>query len=243
MKTIVSASLAGAVFVAATGRTLAADAPVPTYSAVYTVEYKGRGVGTAAFSVTYDAAKNVYEFTSKTMAKGLLKLARPNAVVERSDFLYVNGHIKPVEFWYEDGSRKGDDNKHLEFDWGKHVAVISDKDGRREIALQDMSLDTGSLQVALMQDLITTGHAGKYVLANDGADVYEYVDKGEAMTMTWLGLIATHSFVRQREGSTRSSWIWAAPSLRWLPVRIETRKDDEVQTSFTLMSVEGLEKQ
>ena len=46
----------------------------------------------------------------------------------------------------------------------------------------------------------------------------------------------------RREGSSRTTYVWVAPQLDYLPARIETRKDDEVQTALTLMSVEGIEK-
>jgi hypothetical protein len=34
--------------------------------------------------------------------------------------------------------------------------------------------------------------------------------------------------------------LWVAPTLSFLPVRVEQRRDNEVQTSFLLTSVEGL---
>jgi hypothetical protein len=243
MKTVVAVALVGATFIGLSSGARAAEPAVPVYSAVYQVEYKGRTVGTTEFAVTFDAATNAYEFTSRTTARGLLKLLAPaNPVVERSHFLVVNDRVRPVEFWYEDG-RKGENNKHVEFDWDKRVAVVSAKDGRREVALDDSTLDSGSVQVALMQDLIKTGHPGKYSLATDEAKSYEYVDRGEATTTTGVGTLATRSFVQQREGSSRSTWLWAAPELRYLPARIESRKDNEVQTALTLMSVEGIKKQ
>jgi hypothetical protein len=34
--------------------------------------------------------------------------------------------------------------------------------------------------------------------------------------------------------------LWVAPELRFLPVRIEQRRDGEVQTAFELVKLEGL---
>src|SRR5262245_6318952 len=83
-----------------------------TYSAVYRVEYKGKEAGTAEFGVRA-LESGLYEFSSRTLAKGLLKLARPNPAVERSHFRVENGSVRPVEFWFEDGSRSGEDNLHI----------------------------------------------------------------------------------------------------------------------------------
>jgi hypothetical protein len=245
MKTIVSASLAGATLLGAASR-VAADAPppVPTYTATYAAEYKGKSLGTSEFKVTHDPAKNTYEFTSTTIAKGILgKLAAPNPTIQHSIFTLVDGKVRPSEYWYKDGTRKADGDKHIQFDWDRHVATVSDKDGRREVSLDDISLDDGSLYAALMRDLIVNGKPGQYRIADsEQAKTYGFEDKGEAQTDTGLGKLATHCYVQHREGSSRSTYIWVAPQLDFLPVRIETHKDDEVQTALTLMSVEGIEK-
>jgi hypothetical protein len=225
---------------ACAGSAAAADG-IATYSAVYQVEYKGKDVGTSEFAVRYDAAESVYEFSSRSQAKGLLKILSPKPVVERSRFKVEGGHIRPLEYWYEDGSRKGEKNQHIEFDWQRRIAVITNEDGRRETALDDRSLDRGSMQVALMRDLAATGKPGDYQLANDeGAQPYVYKDDGEATIATGVGSLATRAFVQQREGSSRATLFWFAPKLQFLPARIEQRRNGEVQTALTLTSVEGL---
>jgi hypothetical protein len=228
---------------AASGSAAAADPAIPTYSAIYEVAYKGKDLGTSEFKVSYDAASDTYEFSSRTMAKGLLKLASPNPVVERSHFRIANGRIRPIEFWYEDGSRKGEDNLHVEFDWERRVAIMSGDGSRREVALEDRTLDRGSMQVALMRDMIAAQRPGDYRLAGeDGAQGYAFTDNGEATTDTGIGTLKTRSFTQQREGSSRSTWLWFAPELSYLPARIEQRRDGEVQTAFKLASVTGLGK-
>lgn len=221
-------------------RTIAAEPEVPVYTAQYEVEYKGKNLGSSAFAVRHDAAQGLYEFTSSTTAKGLLKLARPDPVVERSLFKVVDGRVRPVEFWYEDGSRKGEDNRHVEFDWDRRIAVVTDENGTREVPLDETSLDPGSIHVALMQDLVLNGKPGQYRIADEQmAKAYGYVDNGEAQIETGLGTLATHSYIQQREGSSRSTWIWVAPELSYLPARIEQRKNGEVTMALKLVSVEG----
>ena len=57
---------------------------------------------------------------------------------------------------------------------------------------------------------------------------------------TGSGSVATRILTQQRAGSSRVTWLWVAPELRFLPVRIEQRRDGEVQTAFELLSVSGL---
>ena len=227
--------------VLAAGGARAADPALTPYTALYKVEYKGKDLGTSEFKLSYDATKDVYEFSTKTQAKGFVKLARPNPVIERSQFRVTGNRLVPIEFWYEDGSRKGDGNLYIQFDWDRRAAIVTGEGGRREVALQDGALDRGTMQVALMRDLGTTGKASHYLLADeDSVKPYDYVDNGEATTPTGVGQLATRALVQQREGSSRATTIWVAPQLHYLPVRIEQRKDGEVQTAFTLTSVTGI---
>jgi hypothetical protein len=218
-----------------------ADTTVATYTATYRVVYKGKEAGTAEFGVRQLAEQDVYEFSSRVMAKGMLKLARPNPAVERSRFRVDENGIRPLQFWYEDGSRSGEDNFEIAFDWARRVATVSDSEARREIALPDAALDRGSLQVALMRDLAGTGAVRSFKLADeDGVIEYEYTDNGTATMPTGSGPVTTRVLTQQRVGSSRTTSLWVAPELRFLPVRIEQRRDGEVQTAFELVSVTGL---
>jgi hypothetical protein len=219
----------------------APDSSVATYTATYSVQYKGKEAGTAEFGVRYLEDRDLYEFSSRVLAKGLLKLARPNPAIERSHFRVDAGGIRPVEFWYEDGSRSGEDNFHIVFEWDRRIATVSTADGRRELALPAAAVDRGSLQAVLMRDLAATGAARTYSLADeDGVADYGYTDNGAATITTGQGPVDARILTQAREGSSRTTWLWVAPELRYLPVRIEQRRDGEVQTAFQLVKVEGL---
>ena len=217
----------------------AADASITTYRAVYDVEFKGKSLGTAEFSVSYDAKREIYRFESTAHAKGFLKLVTPNPVIQRSDFRVAEGAIQPLEFWYEDGTRKGEDNAHVVFDWDRGVALSEIEGARHELEITAGVLDLGSAQVALMRDLARTGRPGTYVLADgDSLKTYEYTDNGELSVATGLGPRQAIGFVQQRQGGSPSLWVWVAPDLQFVPVRIERRRDGEVRTAFTLQSME-----
>lgn len=220
----------------------ALDPTVVAYTATYRVDYKGKEAGASVFRVRYVPDDDVYEFTSSTTAKGLLKLVRPDPIIDRSRFRVEGGTIRPLEFWHEDGSRSGEDNVHIVFDWQRQIATVSDTVTRRELELPAAALDRGSVQVALMRDLGVTGEACRYDLADeDSVASYVYTDNGTATIETRAGSHATRVLTQQREGSSRVTWLWVAPELRFLPVRIEQRRDGEVQTAFTLERVEFVE--
>jgi hypothetical protein len=230
-----------ALFLAVSAAGAAEDSGIATYQATYRAEYKGKNVGTAQWSVVYHADGDTYEFNSQTRTKGLLKLVSPNPAIERSVFRVENGKIVPLEFWFEDGSRKGDDNFHLVFDWERNIAIASRTDGRHELATPAGTLDRGSLQVALMRDLALTGKVGRYRFADDDSVTeYIYDDEGETTTDTGIGKLTTRALKQHREGSSRTTYLFMAPELRFLPARIEQHRNGEVLTAFTLEEVSGM---
>lgn len=237
--TSLSASAAGAIVALGAAAGTVAVEP-PTYTATYEVEHKGRDVGSSTFSVEFDATRGVYTFRSRTEAKGLLRLLSPNPVVERSEFVVRDGTLRPLEFWYEDGSRKGEDNYHMRFDWEAGKAIV-EGEKRVEIDLQPGVLDRGSMQVAVMVDMASGEPPGPYVLADeDSLKTYVYTREGEQALATPLGVLDTVRYRQQRHGSSRSTVLWAAPALDHLPVRIEQHRDGNAETVFALVRWERL---
>jgi len=229
-----------ALVVVAADEARADDPTVATYTATYMVEYKGKQAGVSEWSVR-DVGDGRYEFQARITPKGMLKLVRPKPTIERSQFRVEGTHFRPLEYWFEDGSRSGEDNWHLVFDWERHIATISTSEARRELTVPDSAIDIGTLKAAVMRDLTAKGAPGPYEVADqDAVFTYEYSDSGPATLQTGVGSLETQLFVQHRAGSSRSTWLWAAPKLGFLPVRIEQRRNDEVQTSFLLQKVDGL---
>jgi len=218
-----------------------ADASVATYTATYRVEYKGKEAGVSDWSVR-DLGGGRYEFQARITPKGMLKLIRPKPAVERSQFrVEANGVLRALEYWYEDGSRSGDGNWHVVFDWARRVATVTTSEARRELPVTDAVIDIGTLKAAVVRDMALTGLPGPYEIADkDAVATYEYMDSGSPTLATDVGSLETRLFVQRRAGASRSTWLWAAPSMGFLPVRIEQRRNDEVQTAFLLTKVDGL---
>jgi hypothetical protein len=229
-----------AAFTAAVHSAWGADGDVATYKATYSVEYKGKEAGVSDWSVR-SLGDDRYEFLASITAKGMLKLIRPKPTVERSQFRLEGGALRPLEYWFEDGSRSGEDNWHVVFDWQRRVATVTTADARRELNVPDVAPDIGTLKAAVMRDLVARGVPGPYQITDeDSIGTYEYTDGGAATLQTGIGSLETRIFVQQRAGSSRSTWMWVAPTLGFLPVRVEQRRNNEVQTAFLLKSVDGL---
>jgi Protein of unknown function (DUF3108) len=210
-----------------------------TYRAVYRVERDGNKSGESEWSLTYDAERGVYRFVSSLSVVGALRFALPNPIVERAEFEYDKGEIVPIEFWYEDGTRNGDENVHISFDWRRRRAVASSQGESTELELSAGVLDRASMQVAVMRDMASADGPSSYKLADgDSIKVYNYSSAGQEAVQAPAGTLETHAFVQQREGSSRRLLVWAAPEIGFLPVRMEQQKDGQTDTTFTLEFVE-----
>lgn len=222
-----------------TAGALAAD-DIALYSAVYTLEHKGRDRGESVFTVEHDIARDVYTFRSSTEVKGMvLRLVAPNAIVEHSEFELEAGRIRPLAFSYEDGSRSGDDNYAASFEWQANRVTLTGEDGRIELPIEGRVLDRGSMQVALSRDVAAGRDPGPYVLADeDSLKTYRYADEGAHEIDTALGRFTARRFRQQRDGSSRYTVLWLVPELEYLPARIEQYRDGEVDTALVIESLE-----
>lgn len=212
------------------------------YQSEYEVRYKGRRVARATFSVTA-GEDGEHVFQSVTRARGIWRLASPNPAMETSRFSVAGERLVPIQFDYQDGSRKGEDNYMVEFDRPGDQVRIASAGGILELPLEDGLLDRGSLQVALMYDLSACRAPGPYrYVDDDGIRTYEYERVDDLDTETGIGTLSTIRFSQSREGSSRTTNLWLAPDLQYLPVRIEQLRDGSVETVFTLEDVDGIER-
>jgi len=88
---------------------------IPTYRAVYRLEYEGLPSGISEISVSYHPGRRDYEYVSTTRATGLFKLSMPDPIVERSRFSWKEGRITPMEYSY--GGERGVAEQRMTFDW------------------------------------------------------------------------------------------------------------------------------
>ena len=161
--TSISAVLAGLV---ATAGVSAEPGEIVEYNAEYEVRYKGRRVAHAQFNVAADT-EGTYVFSSSTRARGILRLASPKPAVEWSQFGVAGDRIVPMQFRYEDGSRKGDDNYALEFNSSTGQVFVNGPGGQLSVPFEAGLLDRGSLQVELMRDLGACLHPGPLRYVDD----------------------------------------------------------------------------
>jgi hypothetical protein len=217
-----------------------AESGPAAFRAEYIVMYKGRESGEATFELSYDAATETYEFVSETRLRGLLlRAVSPNPVIDRSRFRYTDAHIEPIEFSNEDGSRSGDGNQHVDFDWESGQATLQNEDGTRDVPIEKGVVDRASQQIALMSALAGNRVPGRISVADgDSVSSYEITVDGTRVVDTELGELEVVRINQQREGSSRTTVYQFAPSLHYIPVSIEQYRDGEAQFGWFIEAVD-----
>lgn len=212
---------------------------IPTYEAHYRAEYRGHRLGSRIITVSYDAEDQRYVFESETRLRGILRFARPNPAVERTVFELDEGSIRPLEFDYTDGSRTGEDNVHILFDWDSGIAV--DESRSSQVSLPAGTLNVGTILVKLMLDVSRGIPPGPYVHTDgESLGIYSYTAGDPESVEVEAGEFDTIVYEQQHGDSSRRTIYWLAPALGYLPIRIDQHTDGERRLSLTLESVTGL---
>lgn len=207
------------------------------FAAEYDVELSGlSGVMSSSLSQQDNGS---YVFENRTRARGMARMLRPRDVVDRSEFVVTDGELRPLRYLSEDGSRRNKGGSTIEFDWDQANAASQYEGERREVALDRALLDRQLMQIAMMRELAAGQRAGSYsVIDRHHVKEYQVEVQGEEQVSVPAGDFATVRVLRRRPGSSRSTLLWCAADLDYLPVRMQQMKDDKVIATLTLKSVQ-----
>lgn len=224
--------LVGCLFAACVVSAQAADTHRPQpFVAVYEVATSGVGVGrmTRTLEMTADDG---YRFSAVVEARGLVALLKPTRITEESVGRWADTH--PVATRYSHGKQSGKKRKEtlIDFDWaaGRSHATINGTPV--EGALEPGALDKLNYQLALMRDLAAGVTTLRYHITDAGGSK-DYALERRADERVEAGGTAYDTVpVAYSRDDGRRTVLWCAPSLDYLPVRIEyTEKDGAVTTA------------
>ena len=222
-----------AIVPASANAALDVQAPAP-FVAKFAIEWKGITAGYSQLELTR-SAPNAYTYKSRNMARGVFRLAFPDAISQTSEFSIVDGQVRPAAYHADDGARDEGKSVDLKFDWqARRVTGVSEKKPV-DIALQPGTVDSLSVQIALMREL-AAGSTPKsfWLIDNDEIKEYRYVHEGTVTLDTPLGKLDTVIYRSERSGSDRVTRLWLAPALGYLPVRAERSRAGRVDFGLSI---------
>ena len=205
------------------------------FRATYNAEWKGITAATSVVELR-PAGPDTYTYSSENSARGIFRMAFPDALIQISTFKVIDGRIVPQTFR---GTDEKDRAINLTFDWQKKRVTGVAKERAVDLELPEGAQDAMSLQIASLRNL-ASGKLDKTAWMIEGNKLkdYEMTLDGNARIETELGDLDTLIYVSRRPNSDRFTRTWVAPALGYLPVRAESIRGKKVEVTLLIQSVD-----
>lgn len=193
------------------------------FTAIYQVDRDGTPLGSARFTLS-PQGENCYLYHGVARPEGLAALLA-GETVEQSHFCVAGGKIRPVSYKTQEDGGKGD-NFSLKFDWVNRVVRTDNAEPRK---LSADGVDPLSLQIALRKLLSDAGGVlptrpiDLVVVEDDREKNYSFRVIGHESLQTPIGSLDAIRIDRV-DDSKRQLRLWLAPSLDYLPVKVEQQR-------------------
>ncbi len=215
-----------------------ADVTLQPFSASYTLERSGFKAKRRIRLDRGDAPES-YLFTSESKARGAAAAVKPEAVTELSRFVVKNGRVLPLEYRLQDGNDGGERNVSLKYHWQEGIIRAESGGESTELELHADLLTPLAIDAALMHDLDAGGVDISYrVVEGTRIRQWTFHREGAETLRTAAGHFETYRYRLDRQ-SKREIRMWVAPALRFLPVRVEQRKDGELKMAMAIRKFAG----
>jgi uncharacterized protein DUF3108 len=236
-RAVIAAALlaaAAAGYAAPAGHTLSPPTP-PTalpvpFVATYTIAWHGVTAGSSTLELR-QTAPQLYLYTSTDTAYGVFRLAFNHALRQSSRFRVEAGEVEPLSF--EAGGIGND--VMAQFDWKIGQVTGTAKGKLLDLKLQPGTQDPLSVQIAIMLSLQSQDPPASFWMLNtDEIDRFQYVRREESTLDTPLGKLRTILYTSHQAGSDKTTYLWLAPALDYMPARAEQRVKGSTQISLQI---------
>lgn len=210
--------------------------PLEPFEARYLLTDGSARVGHA--DIGLEPASEGWRYYSRVEPEGLYALlADP---VEDAAWLEAHGDtLRPLRFRHV-GSKR-DERITVQFDWQAGEARASTPEGETSLPLEPGTHDQFSAMLAVIQAFANGRRRLELPSIDDEGKtkplVFEHA--GTPSVTVPLGTYETVRVRRVRKNSKRETETWLAPSLGWVPVRIEQRKKGELVARMELIGLNG----
>lgn len=216
-------------------------AQLPPFDARYQVTTLGglATVGEYRISLTQTGADR-FRYETVSHPVGIVAWFKKENLLERSDWVLDGEVIRPEDTLYV--KRTGDRDRVIRttFDWPAHRAVQVADGHTKVVAIHDGVLDRILFQVALMRDLIQRRTPLEYRFVDKGRlKTFHFQVQGRETVRTPMGDFEAVKLERVPLPGEKADYVWAAPRLCYLPVRIAYWKSEGPAFNMLLRSLDG----
>jgi len=205
------------------------------FEATYAWIWHGMTVAVSTLKLEQKDDTWVYSSRSEPRGMGRMFSERP---VSQSVISVSSSGARPLSYKADDGTPSTKRDADVKFDWAQNRVTGVYEDAKVDLPLQPGIQDDLSVQIAVMVELLR-GHTPDKFLMLDKNSVreYQYTREGDETLSTPVGNVATIVFGAQKSGSPRITRFWCAPSLGYIPLRVEQKRGDEVQWTMQIQKL------
>ncbi|MCB1757000.1 MAG: DUF3108 domain-containing protein [Gammaproteobacteria bacterium] len=193
--------------------------------------------GVAKLSLKSQGDEWIYSLV--TEPSGIFRLTGKGRIHEVSIINVNKDRLIPRSYSYSQAGDEKRRNIDAQFNWeGKQLTIQSRGEEETE-ALTDPILDRLSVTLAVM-DQVRKGFSNAEMQVLDAGKIktMEFINEGKETLDTKLGRMETIVVRRTREGSSRETVTWFAPSLNYVPVQMEQLKRGKLVARLTINKLE-----
>jgi hypothetical protein len=205
----------------------------------YSATYAGiwRGMTVAASTLNLEQTGDTWTFSSRSEGRGIGKIASGIFPPLQVSVVRVTDQgVLPQSFKSSGGN--SDKSIELNYNWQTHKVTGTYEGTKVDLPLTPRVQDDGSVQLGLMVELLA-GRTPPNVQLIDKNSVrdYEFSRDGEATINTPMGDVHTLIFKSQKKNSPRITRFWCAPDRGYIPMRVQQKKDNDVQWTLEIQSL------
>lgn len=215
---------------------------IAPFEIVYDVGNNLITAGTARLSLSNEG--DLWNYSLNTKPRGVFKLAGKGRITEYSILKLVEKddaiELQPQEYQFrqDDEKRRAVD---ASFNWAESSISYTYRGADTTEIFSEPVLDRLSVTLVIMNALRHDfDKAEIQVFDNGKVKAVAFINDGTEVLKTPLGNIDTIRVInRNATGGSRETTTWFAPSLDYVPIKIEHRKRDELVARLSLIKLEN----
>jgi hypothetical protein len=213
----------------------AADELKP-FEASYNWIWHGMTVATSTLHLEHqEGNKWVYRSKSEPRGMGRLFSERP---IQESVLEVTDAGVRPLTYKADDGTSATKRDADVQYDWEHNRVSGVNENAKVDMAMPPGIQDDLSVQIALMVELLRGHTPDKFsLLSGNSVREYRYARDGQETLKTPAGTIETVIYRSEKQYSPRVTRFWCAPSLGYIPLRVEQKRKDDVEWTMQVQSV------
>lgn len=208
------------------------------FQADYTLSRNDFSFGVAEYRL-YPQTNDTLIYESTAKPEGFAAVFVRDNIIERSQIKRLADGFQPLQYEYQ--QRGGKETKHyqLNFDWAQQKLVNTNINTTFD--LPENTQDMLSFQLQLMHTLQSGGKSLSFHLADrNKLRSYQLNFINKAKLKTIIGELEVILLEHRRPDRKDIFRFWCAPSLEYLPVRIERIEEDGDIVMFQIRSFASL---